>query len=291
MKLAITIATKNRRSELTRTCAALARLDPRPDELWICADGCVDDTADWVRENLPDARLIVHETSRHSIRSRDEMLRATKADIVVGLDDDSYPLDADFVARVKARFAEWPRCAVLSFPQRTDEFPSTLTQTDFGPLLRAGTYVNAASAMRRQTYLDLGGWPLEFEHMGDEPDYALRCLASGLEVIHDTTLTVRHHWSAQERNELSNHHRHARNECWSTLIRCPWPILPFSLARRAAGQFAYACRRGLRWAWREPVWWWLCLSGGGTMWRRREAVTIAAWRRWRRLLRTPENLA
>lgn len=287
MRLAITIATKNRRPELARTCAALASLDPRPEELWICADGCADDTLDWVRTNLPDAHVIVHATSRHSIRSRDEMLRATEADIVVGLDDDSYPLDTDFVARVKARFAEWPRCAVLSFPQRSDEFPDTLTQADFGPLLLAGSYVNAASAMRRQTYLDLGGWPLDFEHMGDEPDYALRCIAAGLEVVHDTTLTVRHHWSAQERNELSNHHRHARNECWSVLMRCPAPDWPLIVLRRAAGQLAYACKRGPAWIVREPVWWWRTLRGATRIWKLRRPVTRTAYRRWRSLLRNP----
>jgi len=290
MRLAITIAPRNRREELARTCAVLARLEPPADELWICADGCSDDTVEWVKANVPHARLIVHETSLHSIRSRDELLRATDADIVVGLDDDSHPLDRDFVARVKTRFAQWPRCAVLSFPQRTDEFPATLTQTNFGPTLRAGTYVNAASAMRRQTYLDLGGWPLAFEHMGDEPDYALRCIAASHEIIHDTTLAIRHHWSARMRSEISNHHRHARNECWSVLLRCPSPWWPFVALRRAAGQFAYACKRGPGWIVREPLWWWRALAGARSILRERRPVTWRAYRDWRRLLRAPRIL-
>jgi GT2 family glycosyltransferase len=291
MKLAVTVATKNRREELARTCAMLAALDPPADELWICADGCTDDTAAWVRAHLPHARLIVHECSQHSIRSRDELLRATAADLVVGLDDDSYPLDSDFVARVKARFVADPRLAVLSFPQRTDEFPATLTQTDFGPPLHVGSYVNAASAMRRLTYLELGGWPLYFEHMGDEPDYALRCLAAGHEVIHDTSLVFRHHWSVRERNEITNHHRHARNEAWSVLLRCPFPWWPFVLLRRAAGQFAYAAKRGPSWIIREPQWWWRALFGAPRAWRDRNPVPWSAYRRWRRLLRHPEPLA
>jgi acetyltransferase-like isoleucine patch superfamily enzyme len=39
MRLAVTVATKNRRAELKRTCAALARLDPQPHEFMICDDG------------------------------------------------------------------------------------------------------------------------------------------------------------------------------------------------------------------------------------------------------------
>lgn len=291
MRLAITIATHNRKAELERTCAQIAKLHEQPDELLICADGCTDDTVAWVRANLPRARLLVHATAQHSIRSRDELIRATECEVVVGLDDDSYPLNLDFVTRVKRRFAERPRCAVLSFPQRTDEFPSTLTQTDFGPMRRTGTYVNAASAIRRSAYLELGGWPLMFEHMGDEPDFALRCIATEREVIYDPDSLIRHHWSGLMRNEQRNHHRHARNELWSVLLRCPSPWWPFVAMRRAAGQFDYACRRGLGWVVREPLWWWSTVRGAGAAWKVRNTVCWNDYRRWRKLLRTPELLA
>lgn len=288
MRLAITIATRNRRSELERTCAALAGLNPQPDEFWICADGCGDDTVEWVRRHCPQAQLIVHAQSRHSIRSRDEMIRSTSCDIVVGLDDDSYPTEKDFVAKVKARFAAWPRCAVLSFPQRTDEFPATLAQTDFGPLLLTGSYVNAASAIRRSTYLELGGWPLFFEHAADEPDFALRCIAGGWEIIHETRVVVRHHWSALMRNEIRIHQRHARNELWSVLLRCPSPWWPLVALRRAAGQFGYACKRGPAWMVREPLWWFEAIRGSGRAWRERQPLEWPAYSRWRQLLRNPE---
>jgi GT2 family glycosyltransferase len=288
MRVAITIATRNRREDLARTWTELRRLDPAPDEWWICADGCTDDTVTWVKQHAPAARLIEHRESRHSIRSRDEMIRASACDIVVGLDDDSYPLSADFVAHVRRRFAARPKCAVLSFPQRTDEFPDSLTARDFGPSLRVGSYVNAASALRRSTYLGLGGWPLMFEHAYDEPDYALRCIDAGWEVIHDTSQAVRHHWSARMRNEIGIHHRHARNEQWSVLMRCPSPLWPFAALRRAVGQFAYSVRRGPAWIVREPIWWWRALRGAPGAWGQREPVSAQAYRRWRALLQRPE---
>ncbi len=290
MRVALTIATHNRRAELARTCDHVARLAPPPDELWICADGCRDDTVAWVREKLPNARLIVHDTAHHSIRSRDEMMRATTADVVVGLDDDSYPLNEDFVARVRQYFSAEPRCAVLSFPQRTDEFPATLAQADFGPSLRAASYVNAASAIRRAAYLELGGTVAAFEHMGDEPDFGVRCLAANWEIRHATDLVIRHHWSATMRSEWRNHFRHARNEAWSVLLRCPAPWWPFVLLRRAAGQFRFAARRGPGWIVREPRWWWAALAGAPAIWRARAPVNWSTYRRWRQLLRSPEPI-
>lgn len=290
MRLAITITTRNRRDELARTVAHVVQLNPPPDEFWICADGCTDDTVEWVQRECPAARLIVHERSRHSIRSRDEMLRATECEIVVGLDDDSYPLQPHFVRHVKARFAAWPRCAVLSFPQRSDEFPASLTQSDFGAPALVSTYVNAASAIRRRAYLELGGWPLEFEHAYDEPDFSLRCLAANWQVIYDPAVQVRHHWTPRMRNERNVHHRHARNEQLSILLRCPSPWWPALALRRAAGQFVYAARRGPGWIAREPIWWWRAVRDAGSAWQRRQPVNWSAYRRWLRLMAKPEPL-
>ena len=133
LRVAICITTHNRRAELDRTLAQIAALAPQPDELLIVADGCTDGTAEFVRESRPGARLIVHEKGRGSIPSRNELAAACQCDVFVSLDDDSYPLEGDFVSHVRELFAARPRLAVVSFPQRSDEFPESLTTTDFGP--------------------------------------------------------------------------------------------------------------------------------------------------------------
>ena len=68
------------------------------------------------------------------MESRNELAAGCGCDLFLSLDDDSYPLDLDFVARVKGIFAAEPRLAVLTFPQRTDERPETLNATgaEFG---------------------------------------------------------------------------------------------------------------------------------------------------------------
>ena len=48
------------------------------------------------------------------------------------LDDDSYPEQLDCISRIVPFFEQRPRLAVLNFPQRTDEYSETLTQTNFG---------------------------------------------------------------------------------------------------------------------------------------------------------------
>ena len=55
---AISIATHNRLPELRRTLGVIEALSPPPDEVHICADGCDDGTAEYVRDHYPQVRLI-----------------------------------------------------------------------------------------------------------------------------------------------------------------------------------------------------------------------------------------
>jgi GT2 family glycosyltransferase len=292
LRCAVTIATRNRRDDLARTCAVLQALQPPPDEVLVCADGCTDGTVEFVREQYPGVRLIVHEQARGSIPSRNELAAATACDVFVSLDDDSYPIETDAIARIRALFELNPRLAVAAFPQRTDEYPATLSAQDFGTAKFAGSYANSAAAIRTSVFKSLGGYPGFFFHAYEEPDFALRCAAAGWQVRFEPCVTVRHHFSATERNEIRTHQRHARNELWSVLLRCPMPQLLAVAPFRVWRQFLYASRRGWPWVWREPAWWFRCLGGIPRCLRERAALAWPRYRGWMQLVRTPiENAA
>ena len=95
--------------------------------------------------------------------------------------------------------------------------------------------------------------------MYEEPDYALQCVAAGYDVLFSPVVTIRHHYSGQARDEIRIHHRHARNELWSTLMRCPFPFAVGIAGWRVFSQFRYACKRGWSWVVREPF-------GGARRW-------------------------
>jgi GT2 family glycosyltransferase len=284
---AISIATHNRLAELRRTLGVIAELTPQADEVLVCADGCDDGTAQEVRDHFPGAKIIEHAQALGSIRSRIELMGAAGSDIVISLDDDSYPMDSDFIARVREVFAARPHVAVASFPQRTDEFPETLTVSDFGPSRYTANYVNAAAAFRRSVYMELEGWPEEFEHAYDESDYTLQCLAAGYAVFYDTNIVIRHHFARLKRNEIRTHHRHARNEQWSMWRRCPFPGVLALSPYRALSQLNYARKRGAAWLVREPAWWMMALRGLPAALSRRRPVPTRVYRQWLRLIRRP----
>ena len=279
MRVSIMITTNNRLEELQRTLQMLGKLDPAPDEVLITADGCTDGTAEFLSA-MPNVKFIVNQPATGSVASRDRMIREAQGDLVLALDDDSYPEEADSIGRIIPFFKHEPKLAVLHFPQRTDEYPYTLAQTDFGHEGATRSFANSGAVLRRSTYLQLPGFEPRFYHMYEEPDYALQCVAAGYHVLFSPTITIRHHYVSRARDEIRIHHRHARNEFWSTLMRCPLPFAPGMIAWRVFSQFRYACKRGWSWVVREPLWWFQALAGIPLCLRRRRPVSWAGYRRW-----------
>jgi len=243
-------------------------------------DGCTAGVVEAVKGELPEARLFVNAIDRGSVASRDRMMREARGDLVLALDDDSYPEQLDCIARIAQLFEQRPQLAVLHFPQRTDEYPETLAQTHFGSEHLTRSFANSGAVLRRSTYLQLPGFESRFFHMYEEPDYALQCVAAGYDVLFSPVVTIRHHYSGQARNEIRIHRRHARNELWSTLMRCPFPFAIGIAAWRVLSQLRYACKRGWSWVIREPAWWWQAVAGIPCCLRKRRPVSWASYKRW-----------
>jgi GT2 family glycosyltransferase len=258
----------------------LQRLNPAPLEVLITIDGSTEDVHEAVKAELQQARVFVNQIGLGSVASRDRMMREARGDLVLALDDDSYPEQLDCIARIAPLFAQRPKLAVLHFPQRTDEYPETLGQTDFGAEHLTRSFANSGAVLRRSTYLQLSGFEPRFFHMYEEPDYALQCVAAGYDVLFSPVITIRHHYSGQARDEIHTHHRHARNELWSTLMRCPFPFALAIVIWRVFSQFRFACKRGWSWVVREPIWWWQALGGIPYCVRKRRPVSWRGYKRW-----------
>jgi hypothetical protein len=281
MIVSVMITTRGRIEELRRTCRVLQKLNPPPLEVLVTLDGCATDLIQVVKAELPEARLFVNKFALGSVASRDRMMRGARGDLVLALDDDSYPEQSDCIARIVPFFEQQAQLAVLHFPQHTDEYPETLAQrTSDSQEHLTRSFANSGAVLRRSTYLDLPGFETRFYHMYEEPDYGLQCVAAGHDVLFSPAVTIRHHYSHQARDEIWIHHRHSRNEFWSTLIRCPLPFAVAMTAWRVFSQLRYAYKRGWAWVVREPVWWGKALAGIPYCIRKRRAVAWAGYKRW-----------
>jgi len=285
MTVSLIISTKDRSSELRRSLSYLNKLKPSPLEILITADGCSDDTvhilqSEKLKAEIKNLGVIINDVGLGSVASRDRMMRQARGDLVLALDDDSYPEQMDCLATLQDLFEKNPNLAIATFPQRTDEYPATLTQENFGVAHPIRSFPCSGACLRVSTYRSLQGFEPMFFHMYEEPDYALQCVANGWDVLYTPAITIRHHWTGSGRSELRNHHRHARNEVWSTVMRCPFPQMLLMIVWRVISQAKYASSRGLSWIIREPLWWWDALKGLPQALRRRHPVSWAGYRKW-----------
>lgn len=284
--ISVMIATRNRRNELHETLTKLAQLDPKPVEILICADGSTDDTVEMLRNEFPDLKVIENKTKLGSVASRDKMLRLALGEIVVSLDDDSYPIDPDFISQLQLAFQAHPSAAVITFAElRGKEATLAGPSADLTRGQFVAAYPNCAAAMRRSLYGVRAKFPLIFEHMYEEPDYALQCYAAGFGVWFEPSLQVRHYLTSTQREPISRHHRNARNELWSVVLRCPFPWIIFVALYRIVRQLAFAMSQGMSWMIREPVWWLAALRGWREVIAQRRHVPWCVYRTWMHLNR------
>lgn len=280
LKFSIMITTRNRLKDLKVTCNVISKLQPAPSEVIITADGCTDGTSKYIQTAFPEFRLIINEVGKGSVASRALMMNEAKGDLVLALDDDSYPEQINCLNLLATLFMRHSNLAVATFPQRTDEYPKTLTQKDFGKEKSVHSFPNSGACFRMTTYRKLPGFEPLFFHMYEEPDYALQCIANGWEVKYFPIITIRHHFSSVRRNEIRNHHLHSRNEFWSAVIRCPLPYLPFITTYRVISQLFYASSRGPNWLIVEPKWWWWAIQGLPHILKKRQPLSWTGYKLW-----------
>jgi len=285
MNISVMITTKNRVADLVKTLHFLRELKTQPMEVLITADGCTDDTVEVVESemrkgDIQNLCLIINEVGKGSVASRDRMMREAKGDLVLALDDDSYPEQMDCLTTLQELFESNPKLAIATFPQRSDEYPESLTQDNFEEAHPVRSFPCSGACLRVSTYRTLRGFEPMFFHMYEEPDYALQCVAAGYDVLYTPAITIRHHWAGSGRSELRNHHRHARNELWSTVMRCPFPQMILMIGWRIFSQARFAAGRGVSWLIMEPLWWWDAIKGIPQAMHRRHPVTWAGYRKW-----------
>lgn len=288
MTYSVMITTRNRCADLRRTGERLLKLNPQPLEILICADGCIDDTMAMLSCDFPMFTILENSPAQGSVPSRDRLLRLAKGDMVVSLDDDSYPVNNDFFARLGPILEAHPEAAVITFPElRDDGVFASPSKTPSAPGHYVSAYPNCAAAMRREFYLRQPGFLKFFTHMYEETDYALQCYSSNAAVWFEPSLVVRHHLSNVQRQPVRRHHQNARNELWSVWLRCPWPQLPVVSLFRVWRQFRYAYSESWRWAVREPLWWLAAVGGLLKCWRNRKPIRWPVYYAWMRLARNP----
>lgn len=190
MSISVVIPTFKRVPQLLRTLEVLTAFDAPPAEIIVHVDGG-DHLSSSVINSFPgEIRILESSVTLGPGGSRNRLLQEAKNEIVVSLDDDSFPIDSDFFAAVAAAIERHPMAGVIAMNIIHDgEAMIDRSSTAFEVV----DFVGCGCVYRRQVFLRLQGYiPVQPAYGVEEADLALQLIDSGWDIVHDNDLRVRH---------------------------------------------------------------------------------------------------
>jgi GT2 family glycosyltransferase len=190
----VVIVTKDRRADVLRAVGSAVAQRP-PVEVLVLDDGSTDGTAEAVRNAYPQARVVRFDESKGYIVRRNEGASLASAPILVSIDDDAELPSGGIVAATVAEFAE-PRVGAVAIPyvDLPDETVLQRAPAEDGVHL-AHRFRGTAYAVRRDVFVELGGFRTTLFHQAEEADFCLRLLEAGYVVRLGRAAPIRHHGS------------------------------------------------------------------------------------------------
>jgi GT2 family glycosyltransferase len=200
--LSLILITYNREDDIRQSLASLEPMAASVSEIIVVNNASTDGTSGVLRDfaaRLPNLRVIEAEANLGVAGGRNRGMRAARGGILVFLDDDAEFLDADFAARIAARFAREPGLGALGLRivdgegnMRPNEFPHPDKSLPRDREFYIGYFVGAGHAIRR-TALDAAGlYPEEFFYSQEEPYLCAALIEAGYRIAYFPEVTVRH---------------------------------------------------------------------------------------------------
>ncbi|MBX3363164.1 MAG: glycosyltransferase [Phycisphaeraceae bacterium] len=221
MRIAYIIPTRNRHERLAATLALLGDLPAHDAEVVVVDNASTEPviTPKWLANGLP----VVRRTALHNLGTAARNLAANAADPgadwLVMLDDDSHPLDLDWLDLLASAPSE-----VLAIS--ADIHLPRLRCREAGGLPEV--FVGCGVAIRRDAFVYAGGYDPAFGYYAEEYDLAARLLLAGGRIVFAPAFRIDHHKVLDGRNMNEIVYRLVRNNGWVQEQYAPEP------ARRTA---------------------------------------------------------
>lgn len=153
--------------------------DPVP-EIIVVDDASSDGTLQMVEQEFPGVRLVEHSQPTGYIVGRNEAAAVATGDIIFSIDDDAIFTTPNVIRQVLAHFNE-SRIGAVAIPYADVNKSPELKQIapDSKPIWVTDRYIGTAHAVRRELFLQLGGYREAYFHQGEERDFCLRLLDRG----------------------------------------------------------------------------------------------------------------
>jgi GT2 family glycosyltransferase len=227
------VAAFDRDEQTLDTLARLKNCNPPPDEVWVHVDGGKNDLARAVRESHLDVHVLVSDANIGPGGARNRLLDSCECPLVASFDDDSFPLDADYFARIRRLAALWPDTAVFTGELCT---PGLIPRPaePFG--YWTGSFLGGACVYNRPAFDDKERYvPLPVAYGMEEMDLGIRLSASKQPIMHTPWLRVYHDNDSHKHQSAAITAASLANLALLAFLRYPitaWPLGLMQVASR-----------------------------------------------------------
>ncbi|MDP2088615.1 MAG: glycosyltransferase family 2 protein [Flavobacteriaceae bacterium] len=230
----ILITTKNRKTDLAFTLEKLKNLVDRNDiECIICDDGSTDGTAEFIKINYPNIRLIANPKSKGLIYSRNNLLNLVQTDFAISLDDDAHIITENILDKIENYFAENQHCGVMALRIFWGlNHPENTILKQESHIVKG--FVGCAHVWNMNAWRAIPNYPAWFVFYGEEDFAAFQLFKKGWEIHYFPEVLVHHRVGIKTRKNEKDYRlrlrRSLRSGWYLYLLFYPWKIIPRKLA-------------------------------------------------------------
>ncbi len=293
--LTICIATRNRHDCLIQCLQSLSLLGDLQFEVIVVDDASDPPVAIEIAKKVePELaqkiEIIRYEDNKGYIPARNEMVRRAKAPYILSLDDDAKLFDAESIYRCVEILKKDPKVGAVALSQANEDGTLLANYMQPAPILHdcyAQSFYGYGHLLRRDLFLNLGGYKEIFWFYGEEAEYCKRLLNRGFFVIYIPEARVIHSHSPSGRKELTRLRYGCRNKCFDAIYNEPLFMMVVSIPLRIINYIRWRkvpCKHynfsdagGVRWLLKE------LLMKFPELWRERRPLKWATYSKWQKI--------
>ncbi len=232
MKASILIVSKNRKEDLAKTIRIIeSYIDPAIHEIRILLDGCTDKSEE-LQDVFPKVHWEVLKTSIGPSRARNLLYKKSAGDILIGFDDDSHPIQKNFIKITDELFTQYPEVGLIGYKEVKGIFLDEMALIEH--LIMDVDYftrdfLGCGFAVKKSVYDKTRGFPEWVDIYGEELCLSMEILNHNYSILYSHKIVVNHRVDKKERSNLGGNYfrfgKQLKNSAFFYLVYYPFPLL------------------------------------------------------------------
>ncbi|BAZ10115.1 family 2 glycosyl transferase [Calothrix sp. NIES-4071] len=217
--VSVVIPTYNRKEMLVTTIQKILECNPLPDEIIVHVDGNDLQSEQAIKNNFSDIKILKSQVNIGPGGGRNLLIKSAQHEIVASFDDDSYPIDQDYFARLLHIFQNYPDASVVAAATYTRKQP---VGDDIKSTRWVASFEGCGCAYKRTDFLKTDGYmQLQWAYGAEEIDIAIQLYAQDGKILQTDWLRVYHDTCHQHHKNFDINAANISNLALLAYVRYP----------------------------------------------------------------------